>query len=80
MFRCQISKQLSDKGEKPEYIIVEKRKKEYYGVKRKKKYDRSIPQEEKIGEGWEIVKVLRVRKSVLEKLAEQGKIPEPKWV
>lgn len=86
MFRCEITGEFSEPFEKPEMVVVQKRKKEYYGVKVRK--GRGRPQRgqrrgppviEKIGEGWEIVKEVRTRRSVLARLEAEGKKIECKW-
>jgi hypothetical protein len=84
MFRCELSKQLSELHEKPIFVVVEKRFKEYYGVPARKLKDKRFASsqqfEQKLSEGWEIVKTIKVRKSVLERLKQEGKEIEAKWV
>ena len=95
MFRCEVTGELSEEFESPEFVIIEKRKKEYYGVKvRKRKFGKKAPtkrkgkvkpnsrpqQIEKIGEGWETAKTIMVRKSTLERLAQEGKEIRCSWV
>jgi hypothetical protein len=85
MFKCDLTGEISVKGESPVFITIEKRRKEYFGFRPKKgKFDRDrAPRQEfysnepeKIGEGWEIVRELKVKQSSLEKF--QDKL-EPKW-
>lgn len=39
MFRCEITGELSEELESPEFVVIEKRKKEYFGIKiRKRKF------------------------------------------
>jgi len=83
MFRCQLTGEVSAKGEKPVYVVVEKRRKEYFGIRPKKKgkgrFDRSdfySNEPEKIGEGWEVVKELMIKQSSLERYKDKL---EPRW-
>jgi 23S rRNA pseudoU1915 N3-methylase RlmH len=85
MFRCELSKQLSEPFEKPILVVVEKRFKEYYGFPFRKFKDKRFSssqqhEPQKLSEGWEIVKTIKVRKSVLERLKQEGKEIEAKWV
>ena len=84
MFRCELTGEVSVKGERPVYITIERRHKEYFGFRPKKgKFDRAPRQEfysnepEKIGEGWEIVRELKFKQSSLEKFKDKL---EPKWL
>lgn len=86
MFRCQLTGEVSEKGEKPVFVVVEKRRKEYFGIRPRKskgkgRFDRGprdfySNEPEKIGEGWEIVRELKIRQSSLEKFKDRL---EPKW-
>jgi hypothetical protein len=82
MFRCAITKQVSEVGEKPVFVVTEKRFKEYLGYPRRegKKGFYQSTEQVKISEGWEIVKVIKVRKSTLERLEKEGKAIEERWV
>lgn len=88
MFKCEVSGELSEPNEKPEFVTIKKRKKEYYGIRPRKKskgrFQRNQrrsgpPQVEKLGEGWEIVQELRVRKVTLERLEAEGKEIKSEW-
>jgi hypothetical protein len=82
MFRCAITKQVSEAGEKPVFIVTEKRFKEYFGFPRRegKKGFYQSSEQVKVAEGWEIVKTIKVRKSTLERLEREGKTIEAQWV
>jgi hypothetical protein len=84
MFRCELSNQLSEPYEKPIFVVVEKRFKEYHSVSVRKSKDKhfssSQQHEQKLSEGWEIAKTIKVRKSALERLKQEGKEIEAKWV
>lgn len=84
MFQCGISGQMSRPGEKPEEFIVAKRRKDYMGIKFRKSRGRSRPrpqsEPELVGNGWEIAKVIKVRRSILEQMEKEGTLPKPIWV
>lgn len=96
MFRCEVTGELSDPFEKPEFVVIERRRKEYFGVKTKKRFKKKSSSSqrkksqkvtkklggtiEKIGEGWEISKVIKVRRSTLAMLDREGKKISCNWV
>ncbi len=93
MFYCQITGELSDEGESPVIVVVQKRRKEYYGIKVRKRRGKpssssrpgKTPYQrpgtvEKIGDGWEVVKAINVRRSTLERLEKEDKKIECRWV
>lgn len=82
MFRCEITNQVSEVGEKPVFVVTQKRFKEYYGYPRREGKKGFYQQAEavKVAEGWEIVKTIKVRKSTLDRLEKEGKMIEEKWV
>jgi hypothetical protein len=69
MFRCEKTGQLSESREKPAMVTVEQRRKEYFEWRK----DHDLRAHwVKVGEGWEIVKEIRVRTSSLEKQDQQA--------
>ena len=76
MFRCEVTGEMSKPGESPVFIILEKRFKEYYGVRYPKKRTKSRfnkePKIQKLGEGYEIVREAKVLRSTYEKLLQSG--------
>lgn len=76
MFRCSVTGQVSKPGESPVFMITGKRLKEYWGLRypdaKPSKFGKE-PRVEKLGQGYEIVKEVKILRSTLEKMIESGK-------
>lgn len=76
MFVCELTGEVSKPHESPIFVVLEKRLKEYWGLRypnRKPSRFGKEPRIEKLGEGYEIVREAKILHSTYLKLKEAGK-------